>query len=197
MPPVLLLKNDKQFYGTLKPEGKADFSKLEKPAPPPNPMSNVALTTREARSNFRDRVTSDITALDTKEKPVNTDELIVPNTKKLENENDSTMNKVKAFIDNPFGIDTSQEDEEGRTWRKHKEVGEKVRITTAQEGIDDAIEVVSKPVVDLGGRLMGFVEDKAFNLILLLGGIYIASQFASGLGKNIGVGGGKKYKVEE
>jgi len=197
MPPVLLLKGDKEFYGEAKPVGKGNFRELEKPAPPPTPISNVALTTKEARENFKDRVTTNIEALDTKEKPVNTDELRQTNIKKLERENDTMLSKVKAFVDNPFGIDTSQEDEEGRTWRKHKEVGEKVRITTAQEGISDAVEVVSQPIKDIGGRVMGFVEDKAFNIILLIGGIYIASQFASGVGKGLAKSNGKKYKVEE
>jgi len=191
MPPVLLLKNDKDFYGTLKPEGKGNFNELEKPAPPPNPMSNVALTTKEARENFKDRVTSDITALDTKEKPVSTDELNIPNTKRLQSENDSMMKRVVNFLQEPIIKQTPEQS----LAQKQREVS---RITGKESDapVENVVRVGEVPA-ELGNRALNFIEEQAFNLILLLGGIYIASQFASGLGKNIGVGGGKKYKVEE
>ena len=44
MRPALLLKNDKDFYGKLKPTSVSTNQELEPPAPPPNPMSNVKLT---------------------------------------------------------------------------------------------------------------------------------------------------------
>ena len=191
MPPVLLLKNDKQFYGSLKPEGQGNFNELEKPAPPPNPMSNVALTTKEARENFKDRVTSDITAKDTREKPVNTDELKVPNTKRLENENDSVMKRVVSFLQEPIIKQTPEQE----LAQKQREVS---RITGKESDapVENVVRVAEVPI-EIGTRIINFLEDKAFNLVLLVGGIYIVSQFAGGVGKGLAKGGNKKYKVEE
>jgi len=191
MPPVLLLKGDKEFYGEAKPVGKGNFRELEKPAPPPTPISNVALTTKEARENFKDRVTTNIEALDTKEKPVNTDELRETNIKKLERENDSVMKRVVSFLQEPIIKQTPEQE----LAQKQREVS---RITGKESDAPaENIVRVGEVPTEIGTRIINFVEDKAFNLILLIGGIYIASQFASGVGKGLAKTNGKKYKVEE
>ena len=191
MPPVLLLKGDKEFYGEAKPVGKANFRELEKPAPPPTPISNVALTTKEARENFKDRVTTNIEALDTKEKPVNTDELRETNIKQLERENDSVMKRVVSFLQEPIIKQTPEQE----LAQKQREVS---RITGKESDAPaENIVRVGEVPTEIGTRIINFVEDKAFNLILLIGGIYIASQFASGVGKGLAKTNGKKYKVEE
>jgi len=191
MPPVLLLKGDKEFYGEAKPVGKGNFRELEKPAPPPTPISNVALTTKEARENFKDRVTTNIEALDTKEKPVNTDELRETNIKQLERENDSVMKRVVSFLQEPIIKQTPEQE----LAQKQREVS---RITGKESDAPaENIVRVGEVPTEIGTRIINFVEDKAFNLILLIGGIYIASQFASGVGKGLAKTNGKKYKVEE
>jgi hypothetical protein len=190
MPP-LLLKGDKDFYGTAKPTGKGDFNKLDRPAPPPTPISNVALTTKEARENFKDRVTENIESIDTKEKPVSTDELKETNIKKLGRENDSVMNKVVSFLQTPIIKQTPDQE----LAQKQREVS---RITGKESDapVENVVRVGEVPS-ELSNRAFNFIETQAFNLVLLLGGIYIASQFASGVGKGLAKGGGKKYKVEE
>ena len=51
MPPILLLKGDKNFYGELKPAGLGNVEKLLKPAPAPESGSNVPLTNEVQREN--------------------------------------------------------------------------------------------------------------------------------------------------
>jgi len=57
---MLLLKGDKNFYGELKPKGSVDPQQLERPPPPPNPMSNVKLSNPLQRQNAVERITADI-----------------------------------------------------------------------------------------------------------------------------------------
>ena len=193
MPPVLLLKNDKDFYGTLKPQGKGDVGKLERPAPPPNPMNpSIALTTNEARQNFKDRVTDNINDFDTREKPVSTDELRETNIKKLQNENDSVMKRVVSFLQDPIIEQTPEQS----LAQKQREVS-RISGKETDAPVENIVRVAEVPI-ELGSRAVAFLEEKGFNLILLLGGIYIASQFAGGLGKGLSSGGGsKKVKVED
>ena len=192
MPPVLLLKGDDKFYGKMKIDGKGDPQQLERPPPPPNPMSNVKLTNDLQRRNAVDRITADLknpSDLKSRENPTLQAELDIKDTEKLKQSTD-IGSTIKGFIDNPFGINTEMEDEEGRTWRSHKKKDEKVKITTVGEGLQDAGEVVQQNLIRPAGTLVergfDFLEGKALSLILLLGGIYIASQFASGLGKSVG-----------
>lgn len=205
MPTLINLKGDKDFYGTLKPKGNANPYTLEKAPPPPNPMSNVPLTNNFQRQQATERL-SDLSDFNAKEKPVSTDELGSTNMKKLENQDDSITGRVKSFIDNPFNIDITKEDEEGRTWRGHKEKGELVKTTKiiSTEGIADVgsialdvVQPITDSVSDLGSRALSFAENKAFNIILLLGGLYIVSQFASGLGQSAGAVAKSKAKGEE
>jgi len=186
MPPILLLKGDKNFYGSIKPEGpkiEENSLKGDKPALPPNPMTNTALTTKLSRNIGTNILENQINNPDanTNKKYIQEENLIQSKERKLdeyEKQDDvSLSSQVKQFIDNPFGIDTTQEDEEGRTWRGHKKKGEKVRITTAREGLEDAKEVIIEPAIQAGQRVIEFTEDKIFKLILLLGGIYIAGEF--------------------
>lgn len=192
MPPVLLLKGDKEFYGEAKIPKKGNFRELEKPAPPPTPINpSVALTTETARQNFKERVTENIEGLDTREKPVSTDELRETNIKKLERQDDTMMKRVVSFLQDPIIKQTPEQE----LAQKQREVS---RITGKESDapVENIVRVGEVPI-EFGNRIINFVEDKAFNIILLIGGIYIASQFASGLGKGLGKGGGKKYKVEE
>lgn len=188
MPPVLLLKGDDKFYGKMKIESKGDPQGLERPPPPPNPMSNVKLTNDLQRKNAVDRITTDLknpSDLKSREDPTIQAELDIKDTEKLKQTTD-IGSTIKGFIDNPFGIDKEMEDEEGRTWRSHKKKGEKVKLA----GIEDAGEIVQENLIRPAGTLVergfDFLEGKALSLILLVGGIYIASQFASGLGSSVG-----------
>ena len=201
MPPVLLLKNDKDFYGTFKPKGKGDVGKLERPAPPPNPMNpSIALTTNESRENFKERVTENINAFDTREKPVSTDELRETNIKKLQNENDSVMNRVVKFVNDPMGIndDKSVKPDTEMRLNKREIVGGTNLDGLRQvrnDLIDKPLEAAEDTIKEVSVNISNFVNDKLLMAVVIVGGIYIAGQFAGGLGKS--VSSGKKVKVEE
>ncbi len=199
MPPVLLLKNDKDFYGTLKPKGKGDVGKLERPAPPPNPMNpNIALTTNEARQNFKERVTENIAGQDTREKPVSTDELRETNIKKLQNENDSVMNRVVRFVNDPMGIDDDKSvkpDTEMRLNKREIVAGSDAVNQIRNDLIDKPVEAAEDTIKQVSDNISNFLNDKLFMAVVVVGGIYIAGQFASGMG-NV-ARSSKKVKVEE
>ncbi len=188
MPPALLLKNDKDFYGTLKPVGSSTNQELQHPAPPPNPMSNVKLSNPIQRQNAVDRINRDLSVpedLKSSENPEIQAELVVKDTAKLENTNDIGSRIVK-FLQEPLVKTTNEADIN----QKKREV-QRIGLTDdnlAENQIRPVGEVPMK-AVEKGGELVErgfkFLEDKAFNLVLLIGGIYIASQFASGVASNI------------
>ena len=189
MPPVLLLKNDKNFYGSLKPTGFTGDNFLEHPAPPPNPMSNVALTNPIQRQNAVERINKDLSTPDdlkSSENPTIQAELGSKDIERLKNSNDIGSRFVK-FLQTPL-VETSKEAEAQQKKREVQRIGlsndnlEENQIRPVGELPLKAVEKTGEFI----GRGFDFLENKAINLVLIIGGIYIASQFASSVGKNIG-----------
>ena len=189
MPPVLLLKNDKDFYGSLKPTGFTGNNVLEHPAPPPNPMSNVALTNPIQRQNAVERINKDLSSPDnlkSSENPTIQAELGSKDIERLKNSNDIGSRFVK-FLQTPL-IETSKEAEAQQKKREVQRIGLS-NDNLEENQIRPVGEVPLKAVEKTGefiGRGFDFLENKAINLVLIIGGIYIASQLASSVGKNIG-----------
>ncbi len=188
MPPVLLLKNDKFFYGKLKPTGFTGSNPLEHPAPPPNPISNVALTNPIQRQNAVERINKDLSTPDdlkSSENPTIQAELGSKDIEKLKNSDDIGSRFVK-FLQTPL-IETSKEQEAQQQKREVQRIG-LTDDNLAENQIRPVGELPLK-AVEKGGELIErgftFLENKALNIILLIGGIYIASQFASGVGSQI------------
>ena len=113
MPPILNLKNDKQFYGEIKPAGIGNSNMLEHPAPPPNPMSNVRLTNKLQRETATRRLTDNINDPNSKELPTIQAELKVKDTFKLNRSDEmSYSERLTEFIDDPLGIVNSTPNKE-------------------------------------------------------------------------------------
>lgn len=190
MPPLINLKGDKDFYGTLKPKGNANPYTLEKAPPPPNPMSNVPLTNNFQRQQATERL-SDLSDFNAKEKPVSTDELGSTNMKKLENQDDSVGKRISNFLTNPLIKTTEDQDKDQKKRVDSRIIGDETLAPAS-----NVVQVAEIPL-DLGSRALSFLENKAFNVVLLLGGLYIVSQFASGLGQSAGAVAKSKAKGEE
>jgi len=199
MPPILLLKNDKNFYGELKPKGTADPQKLERPAPPPNPMSNVKLSNQFQRDNAVERITRDINTpenLGSSEEPTIQAELNKKDILKLQNEDDLYSKFVK-FIDDPMGVNEDKSvipDTEMRIQRG-KEDGSKT-LLVGKEAVEDVRQGIVAPagevVSDISDSVSKYVNDKLFMAVVLVGGIYLAGQFLQGVGKSA-----KSKKLED
>ena len=191
MPPMLLLKGDKNFYGELKPEGSADPQKLEKPPPPPNPMSNVKLSNEIQRNNPVERITKDISTpedLGSSEDPKIQAELNKKDIEKLKNKDDLYSRFVK-FVDDPMGINEDKSvipDTEMRI-QKGREEGTKP-LLFGKEAIEDVRQGIVAPagevVSDISDSIQRYVDNKLMMAVLVIGGIYIAGQFAQGYGKS-------------
>ena len=183
MPPALLLTGDKQFYGSIKPIGlisESNAQNLQKPAPPPNPTSKIALTTDLARRTATTKLTNEINNPNSNvdDRTIKADNVLdVKDTsvKKIQKEDDITT-RIINFIDNPLGLDKSKEDYEGRTWTGGVKP-EVPRITTASEGIADAGTIVDKniiqPIRDVGSE----IGNKFFQFLLIIGAIYLGGEY--------------------
>lgn len=189
MPPALLLKNDKDFYGTLKPTGFTGSSPLEHPAPPPNPMSNVKLSNPIQRDNAVERINKDLSTPDdlkSSENPTLQAELGNKDIEKLKNQDDIGSRFVK-FLQTPL-VETTKEADTQQQKREVQRIGlsddnlEQNQIRPVGELPLKAVEKTG----ELVERGITFIENKALSIILLVGGLYIASQFASGLGQSVG-----------
>ena len=193
MPPALLLKGDKNFYGELKPPGTADPQQLEKPPPPPNPMSNVKLSNEFQRNNAVSRITKDINTpedLGSSEDPKIQAELNKKDIEKLKNKDDLYSKFVK-FVDDPMGVNEDKSvipDTEMRI-QKGREEGTKP-LLFGREAIEDVREGIVAPagevVSDISESITKYIDNKLFMAVLVIGGIYIAGQFAQGIGKSSG-----------
>ena len=189
MPPALLLKNDKDFYGTLKPTGFTGSSPLEHPAPPPNPMSNVKLSNPIQRENAVERINKDLSTPDdlkSSENPILQAELGNKDIEKLKNEDDIGSRFVK-FLQTPL-VETTKEADTQQQKREVQRIGLS-NDNLEQNQIRPVGELPLKAVEKTGElveRGITFIENKALSIILLVGGLYIASQFASGLGQSVG-----------
>lgn len=181
MPPILLLKGDDKFYGTLKPEKGGDYDKLEKKALPPHPTSDIALTNDFQREQGQIRMTENINDPDATERdpPKSSAELNIKDIKKLQTSND-LGSRLVSFLKEPLvevDTDTKQQQEKRELQRigvtddnlaenQIRPVGE-VPVAVAQKG------------VAMAERGLAFLETKGLQLIMILGGIYIAGQFLS------------------
>jgi len=188
MPPALLLKGDKNFYGDLKPTGFTGENTLEHPAPPPNPMSNVKLSNPIQRDNAVNRITQDLSVPDnlgSSEDPSLQAELVTKDTKLLK-ESDDLGSRFVKFLQEPLVKTTAEADIN----QKKREV-QRIGLTDDNLAENQIRPVGELPLkaVEKGGELVErgfqFLENKALNIILLIGGIYIASQFAQGVGQSV------------
>ena len=181
MPPVLLLKNDKKFYGTKDPAPGGDIQKLEHPAPPPNPMSNVKLSNQLQRENAVERLTADIHSVDdlnSKEKPINQGELVAKDVEKLK-KSDDLGSKFVSFLQTPI-VPVSVEAERDQKKREVARIG-----ITDDNLAENQIRPVGEVPSAIAQRGMDFIENKFIQVLVIIGGIYIAGQFVQGVGKSV------------
>lgn len=182
MPPILLLKGDKNFYGELKPKPNGDADLLEKPAPPPNPMSNVALTNTFQRDSATRRLTENINDPNAKELPQLQAELNVKDIKKFNNKKDvseSLGSQFTSFLQRPI-VAVSDETKREQEQRELQRIG-----ITDDNLAENQIRPVGEVPSELGNRALNFIENKGIQLVMVLGGIYLAGQFLGGAGKGI------------
>ena len=195
MPPILLLKGDKNFYGELKPAGSADPQKLEKPPPPPNPMSNVKLSNEFQRNNAVSRITKDINTPEDLGSYEDTKLQAELNRKHIEKlkDKDDLYSKMVRFIDDPLGTNDDKSvipDTELRI-QKGREEGSKP-LLFGKEAIEDVRQGIVAPagevVSDVSESITKYIDNKLFMAVVLVGGIYLAGQFLQGAGRSIGSG---------
>ena len=181
MPPILNLKNDKKFYGTKDPAPGGDISKLEHPAIPPNPMSNVKLSNKIQRENAVERLTNDINTVDnleSKEKPTNQGELVAKDVEKLKKSND-LGSRLVSFLQTPI-VPVNEEAERDQKKREVARIG-----LTDDNLAENQVRPVGEVPVAIAQRGMDFIENKFIQVLVIVGGIYIAGQFVGGVGKNL------------
>tara|TARA_E500000318_G_scaffold105519_1_gene112515 strand:- start:314 stop:889 length:576 start_codon:yes stop_codon:yes gene_type:complete len=172
MPPILLLKGDKQFYGELKPKGTGSADLLKKPAPPPDPVTDVPLTNEAQREN---RLTENIKdPYSREERKGESIEKDVKDVEKLKSSNDLGSRFV-SFLQTPI-VDV---DEVSAKNQKQRELS---RIGVAPEPVTNDVRPIGEVPINLGNRVVNFIEKEFFKVILLAGGIYLAGQFIQGVG---------------
>jgi len=184
MPPALLLKGDKNFYGELKPVGAMTQAELERPAPPPNPMSNVKLSNPIQRQNAVERITSDINNpenLGSSENPTFQGELQRPNIDKLKDQPDSIGAKITRFLTAPI-VEVSDTDRENQKRRVAARIVGDEAIAPATNEIRPIGEVPAAAV----SAVTNYIDNKLFMAVVIVGGIYLAGQFLQGAGKSMG-----------
>lgn len=182
MPPVLLLTGDKDFYGSIVPEGKPNPEILDKPAPPPDTFSNVPVTNEVQRNKHR---TDNPADPNSRETPTFDADLKKKGIEDLKKKDDLGSRFVK-FLQTPI-VETS---EESKQQQKKREVA---RITgdETQAPIINEVRPIGEVPIDLGNRVINFIEKELLKVVLLVGGLYIAGQFVQGVGQNVA----KKNKV--
>lgn len=184
MPPMLLLKGDKNFYGELKPKGSVDPQQLERPPPPPNPMSNVKLSNPLQRQNAVERITADInnpSDLGSSEDPTIQAELRSKDIEKLKNQQDTIGQKITKFLTAPI-VEVSDTDRENQKRRVAARIVGDESIAPATNEIRPIGEVPAAAV----NVVKDYIDNKLFMAVVIVGGIYLAGQFLQGAGKSIG-----------
>lgn len=180
MPPALLLKGDDKFYGKLKPTGFTGQSPLEHPAPPPNPMSNVALTNELQRKEATARITKDLETpedLKSKELPSTSAELGRKDIAKLNDSNDIGSRFVK-FLRTPL-VEVSPEAQ------KQQEKREVDRIVgETNEPITNVVRPVGEVPIAGVQYVSDIIENKFMKAVLFLSVVYLGGQFLSGYAKS-------------
>lgn len=172
MPPILLLKGDKQFYGELKPAGVGSADLLKKPAPPPDPVTDVPLTNEAQREN---RLTENIKdPYSREERKGESIEKDVKDVEKLKSSNDLGSRFV-SFLQTPI-VDV---DEVSVKNQKQRELS---RIGVAPEPVSNEVRPIGEVPAEVGNRAMKFIEDNLMKLFLLGAGVYLAGQFIQGVG---------------
>lgn len=181
---MLLLKGDKNFYGELKPKGSVDPQQLERPPPPPNPMSNVKLSNPLQRQNAVERITADInnpSDLGSSEDPTIQAELRSKDIEKLKNQQDTIGQKITKFLTAPI-VEVSDTDRENQKRRVAARIVGDESIAPATNEIRPIGEVPAAAV----NVVKDYIDNKLFMAVVIVGGIYLAGQFLQGAGKSIG-----------
>ena len=176
MPPALLLKGDDKFYGKIKPTGFTGQSPLEHPAPPPNPMSNVALTNELQRKEATARITKDL------ETPENLKSIELPSTSAelgrkdvaILNDSNDIGSRFVRFLRTPI-VEVSKETE------KQQEKREVDRIVGET---NEPITNVVRPVGEVPLAIGDFIENKFMKAVLFLSAVYLGGQFLSGYARS-------------
>jgi len=198
MPPALLLKGDKDFYGSLTPSGLADPQKLERPPPPPNPMSNVKLSNQLQRDSATSRISADISTpenLGSSEDPKIQAELNRKDIEKLKSKDDLYSRMVK-FIDDPTGTNEDKSvvpDTEMRLQNREIVAGTPAVLQVKNDLIDKPVEAIEDTASKISKNITNYINDKLFMAVVLVGGIYLAGQFLQGAGKSMN----KSKKLED
>jgi len=198
MPPALLLKGDKDFYGSLTPSGLADPQKLERPPPPPNPMSNVKLSNQLQRDSATSRISADISTpenLGSSEDPKIQAELNRKDIEKLKSKDDLYSRMVK-FIDDPTGTNEDKSvvpDTEMRLQNREIVAGTPAVLQVKNDLIDKPVEAIEDTASEISKNITNYINDKLFMAVVLVGGIYLAGQFLQGAGKSMN----KSKKLED
>jgi len=198
MPPALLLKGDKDFYGSLTPSGLADPQKLERPPPPPNPMSNVKLSNQLQRDSATSRISADISTpenLGSSEDPKIQAELNRKDIEKLKSKDDLYSRMVK-FIDDPTGTNEDKSvvpDTEMRLQNREIVAGTPAVLQVKNDLIDKPVEAIEDTASEITKNITNYVNDKLFMAVVLVGGLYLAGQFLQGAGKSMN----KSKKISE
>tara|TARA_R110001599_G_scaffold7252_3_gene35666 strand:- start:491 stop:1048 length:558 start_codon:yes stop_codon:yes gene_type:complete len=182
MPPVLLLTGDKNFYGSIVPEGRPNPEVLDNLAPPPDTFSNVPVTNEVQREKHRTDNPGDPNSRET---PTYDADLQKKGIEELKKKDDLGARFVK-FLQTPI-VETS---EESKQQQKKREVA---RITgdETQAPVINEVRPIGEVPIDLGNRVINFIEKELLKVVLLVGGLYIAGQFVQGVGQNVS----KKNKV--
>ena len=184
MPPALLLKGDKDFYGSLTPSGLADPQKLERPPPPPNPMSNVKLSNALQRENAVERITKDLSTpadLGSSEEPTFQGELQRTDLDKLKTQPDSIGQKITKFLTAPI-VEVDETARESQRKRVEARIIGDESIAPATNEIRPIGEVPQQ----IGINIREYIDNKLFMAVVLVGGIYLTGQFLQGAGSSFG-----------
>ena len=168
MPPIKLLRGDKHFYGEIAPAGKGDADNLENPAPPPNPLSRIPLKTETQRQNNKVSFGDKGDVPDSQKSQTETD------MKSYEKSNDLGR-RITNFLQAPL-VKVSEADQQTH---KKREVA---RITGEEEKVENIIRPVGEIPVDISNRAINFIENKGLQLLLIVGGLYLAGQYLQGIG---------------
>jgi len=181
MPPVLLLKTDKKFYSDpFKETSKGNPDDLKNVARKADTMSNVKLSNKLQRESVTERLTENIHDPDSRENPEFTGELVKKDVEKLKDADDLGSRFVK-FLREPI-VQVSDET------KKQQEKREVARITGDENyaPAENVVRPVGEVPLQLGKRVVDFIEKEFLKVILLVGGLYIAGQAVQGFTKSVG-----------
>ncbi len=159
-------------------------AELERPAPPPNPMSNVKLSNPIQRENAVNRITADLNNpenLGSSENPSFQGELQRPDINKLQDQPDSIGQKISKFLTAPI-VEVSDTDRENQKRRAAARIVGDEAIAPATNEIRPIGEVPAQ----LGANIRDYIDNKLFMAVVIVGGVYLAGQFLQGAGKSMG-----------